>query len=121
MLEKANNVDEVYIIRPIIIVSLLAMHSFTIYGGGWALPTGIEEYKPYWWVQRLLYSGLLESFVFISGLVYAFQYYKLNRRPSIGELAKKKFMRLLIPSIIFSIVCFLFFIFYHNLINLVFF
>lgn len=109
-----KRLEEISIIRPIVIVLCVVMHSFTIYGGGWPLPNNIQLIATYTWIQRLTYSFMLETFVFISGYVFAFQIYGLCKTFTLKGIAKKKFKRLIIPSLIFSVLNLVIFDFYSN-------
>jgi hypothetical protein len=103
---------DVCYIRLFLIVVLIAYHAFCPYYG-WA-GTPFEGQAPnaaYHFLDVLLYSVLLESFVFISGLIVG---YKCRREEeaqsapgrlqalSFRALIVKRAQRLLIPSIIFS-------------------
>lgn len=96
---------EVAIIRPILIVLLVFYHAFAIYSGAWEPIDGISEVKAYWWLDKLSYAFMLEMFVFISGYVYGYQVRtkgecKLNAKDLFGG----KFKRLIIPSMVFSLI-----------------
>lgn len=93
-------------LRPIVIVLLIIMHSFTMYSGhnsGWPLPEGISAVKGYWWIQQVTYSCILELFTFISGYVYAFALYGLHKNYSFVNIIKSKTQRLLVPCIVFGV------------------
>lgn len=97
--------SNVVIIRPILIVLLVFYHAFAIYGGAWKPIEGFQRVNLYWWMDWLSYSFMLETFVFISGYVYGYQVrtkgeYKLKAK----NLFLKKFKRLIIPSMIFSLL-----------------
>lgn len=68
---------------------------------------GIGKFYPppiplYEWMDRLSFSFMLESFVFISGYVYGFQSVTRGRK-GFSEILRTKFKRLIIPSVLFSI------------------
>jgi hypothetical protein len=92
------------IIRPIIILLLVIMHSFTMYAGSWTMPEGIENVRAYFWVGKIASSFRLEMFVFISGYLFAFQVYELKKKYLLKDIAFNKFKRLIIPSIFFSLL-----------------
>lgn len=99
---------EVVLIRLLLIVLLVLYHSFAIYNGAWEMPEGIIPVEGYWWVASLAYSFMLEAFVFISGYVLGFQ----TRTKYAGVLdfktcVLKKCRRLMLPSIVFSVLYFL--------------
>lgn len=97
--------QEVLLIRPILIVLLVVYHAFIIYtGGGWQPPTGCVPNEAYAWIARISYSLMLEMFVFISGYVWGYQWIELQRVGSFLEVVAQKVKRLLAPSIVFSVV-----------------
>jgi hypothetical protein len=79
-------------------------HAFIIYQGGWTQPPGFQENTTYWWIAATSYSFMLEMFVFISGYVSAFQVFERKKGQSFKQLIGAKFKRLIIPSILFSII-----------------
>ena len=106
MSENYNNkplLTNIAIIRPILIVLLVFYHAFAIYSGAWEPIEGFPEISLYWWLDKLSYSFMLEMFVFVSGYVFGYQV----RKRCVGILEAKalfwsKFMRLSIPSMVFS-------------------
>ena len=102
MTPKRNNIVEVSFIRPILIILLVLYHSFAIYSGAWHAPEGMVYYSPYRWVAKVSYSFLLESFVFISGYLFAFQNESSNKAKPFWSIVKNKFFRLMVPSLVFS-------------------
>lgn len=100
-----KKLDEVSFIRPILIIMLVFYHAFIIHGGGWETQIpGFEKIEILKWADLLSYSFMLETFVFISGYIFYFQIVELNRNHSIWKIAKKKFIRLLLPCWVFSII-----------------
>lgn len=96
---------DVVVIRLILIVLLVQYHSFAIYNGAWSMPEGIHEVHSYWWLASFAYSFMLEAFVFISGYVWGFQVRtKYDGIVDFNRTVVKKAKRLLIPSLIFSLI-----------------
>lgn len=105
MSNKSNSIlCDVSFIRPILIVLLVVYHAFIIYRGGWEQPVGFHENTAYWWIANVSYSFMLETFVFISGYVYAFKTIEKRVDKTFISLVIEKIKRLLIPSIVFSII-----------------
>lgn len=102
-IQHNNNLDEVSFIRPILIVLLVLYHSFAPWCGSWKPFIGYEPNEVYWWIGRSAYSFMLPMFVFISGYVWSFQREILNKKDAFKSLFIRKFKRLYIPSLIFSI------------------
>lgn len=104
---------EISIIRPILIVLLVAYHSFIIYGGGWEQPVGFIEIPIYknivWWT----YSFMLESFTFISGYVWLYTCHTKGTG-SLLSLIQKKAKRLLVPMLVFGLLYFICFMDYKS-------
>lgn len=104
-----KRLNEVSLLRPITICLLVIMHAFTMYGGNWPLPEGIQPVRAYFWVQKISYSCMLEMFVFLSGYVFGYQLSNLKSEYTLKKLIITKFRRLIIPSMFFSflfILCF---------------
>lgn len=103
-----TNLDEISIIRPILILILVFYHAFCPYSGAWEPFEGIKPNSCYHWLADIAYSFMLPMFVFQSGYVWAYQ---RNRKgfENFPQLIMKKGKRLIIPSIIFSIAYLLIF------------
>lgn len=99
-----RNLDEISLVRPILILLLVLYHAFAPYTNSWKAFDGFEENQIYWWIGKFAYSFMLPMFTFISGYVWAFQRETLNRKDGLFSLCKKKFIRLYIPSLVFSII-----------------
>lgn len=102
-MNNKKNLDEVSLIRPILIVLLVLYHAFAPWCGAWSAFNGYEPNEIYWWIGKSAYSFLLPMFVFISGYIWAFQREALNKIDTFKQLAIKKFKRLYVPSLLFSI------------------
>ena len=108
MKSQRTILNDVMIMRPIVIFLLIVTHSFTMYtGGSWSLPEGINEVYAYGEIAHIAFSFMLETFVFISGYLFAMQQQR-QQKPFTFFLLKK-LQRLVVPGIIFStayIACF---------------
>ena len=111
--------DEITIMRAILALLIVFMHSFTCYNGGWAEPKGFIQIPLYKWLSRFSFAFTLQGFVFISGYLFAFQRITLNREEKFKKLIYNKFKRLIIPSIIFSVVYFVVFYEYKGVLRAV--
>lgn len=95
----------VSIIRPLLIVLLVFYHAFAIYSGAWNPITDFPEVKVYWWLDKLSYAFMLETFVFLSGYVFGYQVrIKGNGILEAKKLFYSKFKRLMIPGMVFSLI-----------------
>lgn len=102
---------EVVVIRLFLLIALVLYHAFAPFSGAWS-PISDADILGYGCIAKLMYAFLLESFVFISGYVYGYQRFNLiggGKKQGIGSLIKKKFLRLMVPSIVFSILYILIF------------
>lgn len=117
--KKKIRLDEVTIMRTILALLIVFMHSFTCYNGSWKQPEGYVDIPLYKWLARISFAFTLEAFVFISGYLFAFQRITLKRTGGGIELILNKLQRLFLPSIIFSILYFILFFSYKGLGNAV--
>lgn len=102
--------SNVSLIRPILLVLLVFYHAFAIYSGAWDPIKGYPEVLGYWWLDKLSYAFMLETFVFISGYVFGFQVRtKGEEKLKAKNLLWGKFKRLMIPCMVFSLLYILLF------------
>lgn len=107
---KTNILEDVTIIRLLLILLLVLYHSFAIYNGAWENPIANTNINLYWWIATFSYAFMLEAFVFISGYVLGFQVLKKGKSIfSFDNLIKKKIKRLILPSFFFSIIYYILF------------
>ena len=111
--------DEVTWMRTILAILIVFMHAFTCYNHSWDEPVGFVEIPLYKWICRSSFAFTLESFVFISGYLYAFQRITLKREGGGKNLVVSKLKRLIIPSLIFSALYFPLFYEYKGIPDLV--
>lgn len=107
-----KTIEEVYIIRLILIILLVLYHSFAPYCGSWdSLEVNHQVYSEFYsWIAKLTYSCMLESFTLISGWILGFQYINIGSTVvTFRSIIKGKIKRLIVPSIIFSIIYLLIF------------
>lgn len=93
--------NEIDIIRCLVIVALIAYHSFAPFTGSWESLPDLDN-GWYRWLGKFAYSGMLETFVCISGYVFAFQF---SRKPQpLRQLIPNKIKRLYIPCLIWGVI-----------------
>lgn len=95
---------EVNIIRPIVITLLVLLHAFAIFYGGWDKPYGVKDIKIYEYLSCIIRGFRIETIAFIAGYVFSYQVTDLGRVYTLRGIAKKKFLRLVVPCWIFGIV-----------------
>lgn len=115
--KKKIRLDEVTLMRTILALLIVFMHSFTCYNGSWAPPAGYVEIPLYKWLTRTSFAFTLEAFVFLSGYLFAFQRITLQRTDGFWKLTINKLKRLILPSIIFSVLYFVLFFEYKGVGN----
>lgn len=107
-LSKGQNdkvwLNEISLMRPVLLVLLVSYHAFAPYVGSWDIPDGIDNVELYRWIGLLSRAFRLEGFVFISGYVFTFQLIEQKKYNKLSLLLKSKFERLLIPGFVFSII-----------------
>lgn len=104
-----QGLNDVYILRPIAIFFIIVYHAFIIYRGGWEKPSDYQDVTAYYTIATISYAFWLELFVFISGYLFALS---LKRKQSeFKDMFISKFKRLILPSILFSIIYY--FMFYY--------
>lgn len=119
--KKKIRLDEVTLMRTILALLIVFMHAFTCYNGCWRQPAGYVDIPLYKWLARFSFAYTLEAFVFVSGYLFAFQRLTLNRIENVGRLIVNKLKRLVLPSIIFSVLYFILFYEYKGASNMVYF
>lgn len=119
MSEAKIRLNEVTLMRMILAILIVFMHSFTCYNHGWREPAGFVEIPLYKWLSRTSFAFTLEAFVFISGYLFAFQRITLNRNIGCIKMIISKLKRLILPSIIFSAIYFTLFYSYKGFGNMV--
>ena len=111
-MKKDNWLYEISFMRPVLLVLLVGYHAFAPFCGAWEIPIDVCHgfygggYK---WIALFSRAFRLEAFVFVSGYVFAMQIIQKNKFTSVIELAKSKFIRLIIPCWIFGLVYWLMF------------
>lgn len=105
---KSNRLCEIDIIRSLVTLVLVAFHSFAPFTGSWVMPIQHDvDSSSYFWLAKFLYSGMLETFVFISGYVFALG--DLKYHYDIHVLLRSKIQRLYVPCLFFGFIFLLLF------------
>ena len=112
--KKKIRLDEVTLMRTILAILIVFMHAFTCYNGSWKQPAGYVDVPIYKRLARFSFAYTLEAFVFISGYLFAFQRITLNRIENGTKLILNKLKRLMLPSVIFSVLYFILFYEYKS-------
>lgn len=98
-----NRLKEIDIIRCIVVLMVVLVHTAAPHTGAWPLPAELPGNMTLLYIGKLCYCGMLETFVFISGFL-------LGQKPLPSDASTKKrliynrFIRLYIPCIIFGII-----------------
>lgn len=103
---KSNILYEVIPVRLFLIILLVFYHAFAIFSGSWPSIEGFHDIRIYDIMDKLSYACLLETFVFISGYILGYQV-RIKGHTSVfktKDFLGKKFKRLIIPSLLFSLI-----------------
>lgn len=102
--------NDICFIRVILVLLLIIYHSLCPYtSASWDNPQG-QEIPLFYWIGRLSYSCMLETFVFISGIILGYQTIRKGKEAlSFNYLIIGKLRRLILPSVIFSLLYFILF------------
>lgn len=99
--------------RPLLILSIVIGHSFAIYSGSWSFQfgRGVDFIPAYDWVNPAFISFHLQAFFFISGYLFWMKGFVDETLSPVSyyKFLRKKFTRLYIPSIVFSLLYLYFF------------
>lgn len=105
-----NTLYEVVYVRLFLITALVFYHAFAIFSGAWEPNSGYPKIQVYSVMDKLSYACLLETFVFISGYILGYQVTKKGEEYIHTKcFIIKKIKRLLMPSILFSVLYILMF------------
>ena len=97
---------EVIPVRIFLIIMLVFYHAFAIFSGAWAPITNYPLIPAYDIIDKLSCAALLETFVFISGSILGFQLRTKGKDKVLTprNLLWGKLKRLIVPSVVFSIL-----------------
>lgn len=110
-MNKTNKklLPEVVIIRITLIVFLVLYHSLAPYCGAWSQLYNQHASPLLHDIGIITYTFFLQAFVFISGYIFGMQSIRQPETLKISYIIKSKFKRLLLPSIIFSVIYYIIF------------
>lgn len=103
--------------RLILVALVIIYHSFAPFCGSWDPIGSGEPIKTYFYIGKISYSFFLEAFVFISGILVGFQSLKRPVKEQGFKFITKKIKRLILPSVIFSIIYYFCFYSYSGIYN----
>lgn len=99
-----KHLNEIGVMRAILILSIVLGHTFAIYSGfsaSWIRPAAIEDVTAYHWLNWIFIAFSLQSFVFMSGYLMAYSESLTKIKPKV--FINKKFVRLILPLLFFGI------------------
>ena len=107
---QSKYLDDVCLLRILLILILVLYHSFAIHNGAWEIPVGYQTIPVYGLIADFSYSFFLEAFTFISGLLLGYSVLKKGDESiNFKNCFIKKAKRLLLPCIFFSIIYYILF------------
>lgn len=115
-INDTSRLNEVTLLRAVLAVLIVFMHSFTIYNGYWEQPAKYIDIPTYKWLARFSFAATLEAFVFISGYLFAHQCFMKGMGGGIS-LIVNKLKRLILPSVVFSTAYFVMFFKYEGIVD----
>lgn len=109
-MEKKKYLFDVVLIRLVLIFFLVFYHAFCPFTGAWdAFDDQFYNIEIYKWLGLLTHNFRLESMVFISGLLFGYTINIYPERLCIKNCVIKKLKRVILPSLIFSVLYYLIF------------
>lgn len=101
---------DVVVLRLALIFLLVWTHLFAPFNGSWAPINGLETLTYPKWIVSIISPARMPGLIFVSG--YLLGYTSLRKSGALGfnSLVKKKFSRLFIPSLVFSLIYYLCFL-----------
>ena len=106
---KKKYLEDIVILRLVLIFLLIWNHAFAPYSGKWNAIPNIEQIQTYKWLVLVVYHMRIQALIFISGYLLGYTSLRKNNALSFKNCVIKKIKRLLIPSIIFSILYYMIF------------
>lgn len=106
---KKKYLEDVVLLRLSLIFLLIWNHAFAPYSGHWRSIDGINDIPTYYWFGQVIYYMRIQALIFISGYLLGYTSKRKSNALEFKSCVIKKIKRLLLPSIIFSILYFLFF------------
>lgn len=100
---------EFVVLRLVLIFTLVLYHSMAPYTDAWNAYSGMEDNEVYFWIGRFSYYFMLPAFVFMSGFLFSYTVERKKLKLTFKNTVVTKFNRLIIPSLIFSMVYYLMF------------
>lgn len=111
-MHNRKTLEEISILRPIIVFGIIVMHSFTKIHRAWGGQNN-DSFIDWSWFSFSLDSFIVAAFVFVSGYLYSFQCLNGKRR-EFAEFARLKSKRLLLPYLLFGLLFFFSFRFFNQ-------
>lgn len=96
--------EDIALLRLVLILMLVVHHSFAPYSDAWVAFPGMQECSVYQAIASVTRTMMLPVFVFISGYLYGYSILSNPARLSIQGSVFSKAKRLLLPSLLFSVL-----------------
>jgi len=114
--QKKKFLGDVVILRLILIFFLIWNHSFAPYvgeGGSWSYFEGFPDIPLYKWFAIATHYMRFQTLIFISGYLCGYTANRKSDALTFQKCVVKKMKRLLLPSIIFSVIYYILFMDLH--------
>ena len=102
--------SDVVILRLVLIFFLVWTHAFAPFNGTWHEIQGLESINYPRWIVGIISAARMPGLVFVSGYLLGYTTIRKSDSLSFSNMVIKKVKRLIVPSIIFSIVYYLMFL-----------
>lgn len=107
--------SDVVIMRIGLIFLLICTHSFAPYSGSWEMLPNMADVALYKYISPVAHFISMPALIFISGYLFGHSWHRTCNQ-SFKEFVVKKFKRLIIPSVVFSL--FYYYIFYDTSVSI---
>ncbi|MCM1021675.1 MAG: acyltransferase, partial [Muribaculum sp.] len=104
--EKLAVRNDIVVMRVTLVVMIVVYHAFCPFTGNWPAFPDAEPNTTYFWIGKTMISFALQAFVFISGMLAGYQSLRRREQPYNLRFIAKKARRLLLPSVVFSVIYF---------------
>lgn len=108
--EGKKYLEDIVLLRLLLIFLLIWNHAFAPYSGHWSPISNMENITAYKWLVLIVYPMRIQALIFISGYLLGYTSLRKTDCLHFKNCVIKKIKRLILPSIIFSILyCIIFY------------
>ena len=93
-MEQQKRLAQIGNIRALAILLVVSVHSIILYSADWGLYETTRQAPFLTWLEKLMVIPPMPLFFSLSGYLFVFTH---RKKQGIGQLAKKKVLRLIVP------------------------